>query len=117
IAIRKRRPQPAIARCGHAGARALMIASAISWAQWLVQSVTGAGALAHTTVPSRATTCRGRNVPSFFGVSGSIRYARAIAAADRMLAYAELMKATTWGWEPVRSTLRSGPRLVTLART
>src|SRR5512132_1444367 len=99
MAIRKRRPHPAIARSGHAGARALMIASAISCAQWFVQSVTGAGAWAHTTVPSRATTFSGRNVPSFFGVSGSIRYARAIATADRMFAYEELTNPTTCGWD------------------
>ena len=73
MAIRKRRPQPAIARSGHAGASALMTASMISWAQWLVQSVTGAARRAHTTVPSRATTVRGRKAPSFFGVCGSIR--------------------------------------------
>ena len=65
IAMRKRRPQPAMARSGQAGASALMIASAISCAQWLVASVTGARAdSAHTTVPwlarsrSAAGTCR-----------------------------------------------------------
>ena len=73
IAIRKRRPQPAIARSGQAGASALMIASRISWAQWLVASVTGAPGLAQTTVPGLAMISSGRNVPSFFGVSGSIR--------------------------------------------
>src|SRR6516162_4618740 len=36
MAIRKRRPQPARTRSGHAGARALITASAISWAQWFV---------------------------------------------------------------------------------
>ena len=56
IAMRKRRPQPAIARSGQAGASALMIASMISWPQWLVASVTGAPGLAHTTVPGRAIT-------------------------------------------------------------
>jgi hypothetical protein len=50
-----------------------MTASAISWAQWFVQSVRGAGAFAHTTVPSLAITVSGRKVPSFFGVWGSIR--------------------------------------------
>ena len=72
-AIRKRRPQPAIARSGQAGASALMIASMISWPQWLVQSVTGAPGFAQTTVPSFAITVSGRKAPSFFGVSGSIR--------------------------------------------
>ena len=41
--------------------------------QWLVHKVTGAPALAHTTVPGLAITSSGRKVPSFFGVSGSIR--------------------------------------------
>ena len=71
--MRKRRPQPAIARSGQDGASALMIASMISWPQWLVARVTGMPGLAHTTVPGRATTEIGRNVPSFFGVCGSIR--------------------------------------------
>ena len=62
-----------MARSGQAGASALMIASMISWAQWLVQSVTGAPGLAQTTVPSLAITESGRNAPSFLGVSGSIR--------------------------------------------
>ena len=73
IAIRKRRPQPAIARSGAAGARALMIASAMSWAQWLVDSVTGAGGNGFTIVPGLAITVTGRNVPEFFGVRGSIK--------------------------------------------
>ena len=73
IAMRKRRPHPAITRSGQAGASARMIASMISCAQWLVASVTGAPSRAHTTVPSRAMTSSGRNVPSFFGVSGSMR--------------------------------------------
>ena len=55
-AMRKRRPQPAIARSGQAGASALMIASMISWPQWLVHSVTGAPGRAQTTVPSLAIT-------------------------------------------------------------
>ena len=45
----------------------------ISCAQWLVHSVTGAGGSAHTTVPGLALTVSGRNAPSFFGVSGSMR--------------------------------------------
>ena len=71
--MRKRRPQPAIARSGQAGASALMIASMISWPQWLVARVTGAPGLAQTTVPGLAMTSSGRKVPSFFGVCGSIR--------------------------------------------
>ena len=51
IAMRKRRPHPAMARSGHASASAVMIASTISFAQWLVHSVTGAPSFAHTTVP------------------------------------------------------------------
>ena len=39
----------------------------------VVESVTGAGGRGHTTVPSLAFTVTGRNVPSFFGVRGSIR--------------------------------------------
>ena len=84
IAMRKRRPQPAIARSGQAGARALMTASMISWAQWFVASVTGAPSFAHTTVPGFAITVSGRNMPSFFGVCGSIRYASAMTTAERM---------------------------------
>ncbi len=73
IAIRKRRDHPAITRSGQLGASALMIASAISWAQWFVESVTGAGGCGQTMVPCLAFTVTGRNVPSFFGVRGSIR--------------------------------------------
>ena len=58
---------------GQAGASALMIASMISWPQWLVAKVTGAPGLAQTTVPGLAMTVIGRKVPSFFGVCGSIR--------------------------------------------
>jgi hypothetical protein len=39
-----------------------------------VARVTGAPGLAHTTVPGLATSVIGRKVPSFFGVSGSMRY-------------------------------------------
>ena len=73
IAMRNRRPQPAIARSGQAAASALMIASMISCEQWLVHSVTGAPGIAHTTVPCFAITSIGRKAPSFFGVCGSIR--------------------------------------------
>src|SRR5437763_16085339 len=73
IAMRKRRPQPAIERPGHAGARALMIASAMSWAQWLVASVTGAGADGQTIVPSLTRVFTGRKVPELFGVGGAVR--------------------------------------------
>src|SRR3989449_11778507 len=78
IAMRKRRPQPAIARSGQAGASALMIASAMSWAQWLVASVTGAGGYGQTIVPCRAITLTGREGPGVFGGRGSIRSANAM---------------------------------------
>src|SRR4029453_19485812 len=78
IAIRKRRPHPGSTRSGHAGASARIIASAISWAQWFVARVTGAGGNGHTIVPCRAITFTGRKVPEFFGVSGSMRYAKAM---------------------------------------
>src|SRR6202048_5229441 len=90
IAMRKRRPQPAMARSGQAGASALITASMISLPQWLVHNVTGAPALAHTTVPGLAITLSGRNAPSFLGVSGLIRYASAAATAARMFAQDEL---------------------------
>ena len=73
IAMRNRRDHPARTRSGQLGASALMIASAISWAQWFVESVTGAGGRGHTIVPSLAFTVTGRKVPSFFGVRGSMR--------------------------------------------
>src|SRR6266496_4049318 len=79
MAMRKRRPQPAMARSGQAGASALITASMISLPQWLVHKVTGAPALAHTTVPGLAITLSGRKAPSFFGVSESIKYASAAA--------------------------------------
>ena len=72
--MRKRRPHPAMARSGHAGASALMMASMISWPQQLVDSVTGLPGRGCTIVPSRVIKVMGRNAPSFFGVSGSIRY-------------------------------------------
>jgi hypothetical protein len=37
-------------------------------------------------IPSRAITRKGRNVPSFLGVSGSINYDKAIATAERIFA-------------------------------
>src|SRR6266536_4505990 len=82
IAIRKRFDHPAIVRSGQAPASALIIASAMSCAQWLVQSVTGAGGNGHTIVPCLAFTVTGLNVPSFFGVRGSIRYANAMWTDD-----------------------------------
>src|SRR5205807_9296553 len=91
IATRKRRPQPAIARSGQAGASALTIASMISWPQWLVHNVSGKPSSAHTTVPGLAISSTGRNVPSFFGVSGSIRNDNATTTAEYVLAYEELM--------------------------
>ena len=51
--MRKRRPQPAMARSGQAGASALMIASMISWPQWLVESVTGARPRVHDRALAR----------------------------------------------------------------
>src|ERR1700730_3861812 len=96
MAIRNRRDHPAITRSGHAPASALITASPISWPQWLVDSVTGAGGNGHTTVPCFARTVTGRNVPSFLGIAGSIRYARAINTADIVLGYDELTKPTTW---------------------
>ena len=73
IAMRKRLDQPAIVRSGHDAASAFHMASAMSWAQWFVHRVTGAGSRGQTTEPSLAFTVTGRNVPSFFGVRGSIR--------------------------------------------
>src|SRR5207253_2413813 len=72
-AMRKRLDQPAMTRSGHERARALSTASAMSWAQWFVQSVTGAGGSGQTIDPGRARTLTGRNVPAFFGVRGSSR--------------------------------------------
>src|SRR5581483_11649750 len=92
IAIRKRRDQPATARSGQEPASALIIASAISCAQWLVHSVTGAGGYAHTTVPCFSLTSTGRNVPEFFGVLGSIRKANAMWIADIAFGSDELTK-------------------------
>ena len=51
MAMRKRRTHPAMARSGQASASAVTIASTISFAQWLVQSVTGAPSFTNTTVP------------------------------------------------------------------
>src|ERR1700742_3345167 len=86
IAIRKRRPQPAIARSGHDCDIALTIASTISFDGWLVHSVTGRPGSAHTTVPCFAITLRGRSAPEFLGMSASIRKAKAIEHAACMLA-------------------------------
>ena len=55
-----------------------MIASMISWAQWLVASVTGAGGFGCTIVPGLVSTFTTRNEPEFFGVRGSMRYASAM---------------------------------------
>ncbi len=115
-AMRSRRPQPPIARSGHAGASATMIASMISLEQWLVHIVTGAPSRAQTMVPSFSTTFSGRNAPSFLVMSGSSRKAKAIATADWVLAKEELMKPVTCGSESDRSTVTSLPCLVTRAR-
>src|SRR5260370_34788905 len=56
IAIRKRRPHPAIARSGQDVDNALMIASPISFDGWLVHSVTGRPGPPPTTVPCLART-------------------------------------------------------------
>src|SRR2546428_12659621 len=81
IAIRKRRPHPAIARSGQAGASARMIASAISWAQWFVASVTGAGGEGQTIVPRLAVTLTGPNVPEVFRRRGPMREAEGMFPA------------------------------------
>src|SRR6266699_6690365 len=113
MAMRKRRPQPAMARSGQAEASALITASMISLPQWLVHKVTGAPALAHTTVPGLAITLSGRKAPSFFGVSESIKYASAAATPARMLAYDELTKLVTSGSDADKSTVKSLPRFST----
>ena len=116
IAMRKRRDQPAMARSGHARASALMTASAISCAQWLVASVTGAGGRGCTIVPSRVITFTGRKVPEFFGVRGSMRNASAMCTEDIVLGKDEFTKPFTWGSEALRSTMRPSPFFVTVAR-
>src|SRR5262249_53463522 len=97
IAMRNLLDQPAIVRSGHDAESAFHIASAMSCAQWLVHSVTGAGSRGQTTVPWVAFTLTGRNVPSFFGVRGSIRYANAMWTADIVFGHDELMKPLTCG--------------------
>src|SRR5260370_21781241 len=109
--MRKRRPQPAIARSGQAGAKALTIASMISWPQWLVHRVSGSPSSAHTIVPGLAISSLGRKVPSFFGVSGSIRNDSATTTAEYVLAYEELTKLCTSACDSDRSLLRSLPAL------
>ncbi len=59
-----------------------MIASMISFEQWLVHIVTGAPSRAQTMVPSFSLTVSGRNAPSFLAMSGSSMKAKAIATAD-----------------------------------
>ena len=76
-----------------------MIASMISFEQWLVHIVTGAPSRAQTMVPSCSTTFSGRNAPSFFARSGSSRKANAIATADCVLACDELTNPVTCGSE------------------
>ena len=67
-------PRPAGQRAvGQAPASALMTDSAISCAQWLVASVTGAGGYGQTMLPCFARISTGRKVPSFFGMRGSRR--------------------------------------------
>ena len=73
IAIRNRRPQPAIARSGQEADIAFTIASTISLEGWLVHSVTGRPGSAQTIVPCLAITFSGRSAPVFLGMSASIR--------------------------------------------
>src|SRR5438094_7003131 len=82
IAMRKRRDQPASTRPGHERASALIIASAISCAQWFVARVPGAGGRGCTMVPSGVITLTGRDAPESFGVRGVIRNASAMYTAD-----------------------------------
>ena len=67
MAMRKRRPQPAMTRSGQEFASALMMASAISCAQWLVASVTGAGGNGHTIVPCLRDDLDGPERPRVLG--------------------------------------------------
>src|SRR2546428_11550517 len=95
IAIRKRRPHPAIARSGQAGASARMIASAISWAQWFVASVTGAGGEGQTIVPRFAMTLTGRDGSGVFGGRGAMRQGDAMCPADIVVGKDEMMEPDT----------------------
>src|SRR4030095_14212372 len=97
IAIRNLRLQPAIARSGHDADSAFTMASTISLEGWLVHSVTGRPGSDHTMVPCLAITLSGRSPPSFLGISGSIRYANAIATAACILACDEFTNAVDCG--------------------
>src|SRR5215471_3827040 len=68
MAMRNRRPQPAITRSGQEADNAFVIASMISLEGWLVQSVTGYPGSDHTMVPCLAITFSGWKVPEFFGI-------------------------------------------------
>src|SRR3982751_7151725 len=59
MAIRKRRPQPAIARSGQDADSAFTMASTISLEGWLVHSVTGRPGSDQTMVACLAITLRG----------------------------------------------------------
>src|SRR4030081_1732358 len=115
IAIRKRRPHPAIARSGHEADIALTMASTISFEGWLVHSVTGRPGSAQTMVPCLATSLSGRNAPAFFGISASIKQAKAITTAACMLACEEFTKLVDWGSDSDRSISILLPDLVTFA--
>ena len=117
IAMRKRRPQPAIARSGQDADSALMIASTISFERWLVHSVTGRARIGphdrallgdHLQRPERAVVLWGSRRRS--------DRQSAIATAACMLACEELTKLVDCGSESDRSTSTSLPFLVTLAR-
>src|SRR6202789_471466 len=114
MAIRNLRLQPAMARSGQDADNALMIASTISLEGWLVHNVTGRPGSAQTIVPCFAITFSGRSAPVFFGISASIRYAKAIATAACILACEEFTKLVDCGSDCERSTSTSLPFLVTL---
>ena len=69
-----------------------------------------------TIVPGLAITFTGRNVPEFFGVRGSIRYANAMCTADIVLGRAEFTKPVTCGADSLRSMTSPSPFFVILAR-
>ena len=61
-------------------------------------------------------TRTGRNVPEFFGVRGSIRYAKAMCTADIVFGNDEFTNPETCGCESLRSTVSESPFFVTVAR-
>ena len=109
------RDQPASTGSGQLLASALITASAISWAQWLVASVTARADAATPRCPGAPSPSPdGKSPRSWVSAGRSGR--RAPCGRPRWFREDEFTKPMTWSRLSVRSTTSESPFLVTVAR-